>query len=390
MERSDENILFDCYDKIAQLTIAEKKSSQSKHDECVAFSLEKKVPSILEDIGPESNLTPEEIEEKVLVGKNYYSQYLSAKARSPECVSESLDMLINKLIQLTCIREAEIVDGIREERQDESPIDLVRIFANENNLTRLRTKSVRRVVKDAMQIRAIYEESVPKFYMTPQGKRYHLQDCPHCRGKELVQTSIWKIYDLNLLPCRCVSPNAIKSDSVTVFIDESIRPVAWDYTGQEGYNGIYSYIICRGNLCGEKEIKKGNTILKRVELSTENKNVVSITISAIKKVLLLISYEYGFTGNVRIYTDNKIAVTTWKKSPLRFRYEALFNTVKVDFIPRRLNNKADQLTRERTLLDIPTHTYKKMCRLGTGPNCTVQVWDRLGEEAVFTKRRKPI
>ena len=62
MERSDENILFDCYEKIAQLTIAEKKSSQSKHDECVAFSLEKKVPPILEDIGPESNLTPEEVQ----------------------------------------------------------------------------------------------------------------------------------------------------------------------------------------------------------------------------------------------------------------------------------------------------------------------------------------
>ena len=27
----------------------------------------------------------------------------------------------------------------------------------------------------------------------------------------------------------------------------------------------------------------------------------------------------------------------------------------------------------------------RMCSLGTGPDCTVQVWDRLGEAVVFTK-----
>lgn len=333
MERLDENILFDCYDKIAQFIIAEKKSSPNKHNEDVASLLEKKVPFIAEDIGPESKRTPDEIEKKVLIGKNYFSQYLSVKAGFPECVSESLDLLINKLIQLICIREAEIVEQIREERQDEIPIDLKRVFANENNLTGLRTKSIRRVVKDAIKVKTIYEENVPRYYMTPQGKCYHLQGCSYCRGKELIRTSIRKIYDLKLLPCRCVSPNVIKSDSVTAFVDESICPVAWDYMGKEGYNGSYCYIICRGNLSEETEINKGNTILKRVELS-----------------------------NVQIYTDNKIAVTAWKNSPVRLRYEGLFNTVKVDFIPREFNNQADRLSRERVILDVPTRVYKGMVR----------------------------
>jgi len=362
MERLDENILFDCYDKIAQLIIAEKKSSPNKHNEDVASLLEKKVPFIAEDIGPESKRTPDEIEKKVLIGKNYFSQYLSVKAGFPERVSESLDLLINRLIRLICIREAEIVEQIREERQDEIPIDLKRVFANENNLTGLRTKSIRRVIKDAIKVKTIYEENVPRYYMTPQGKCYHLQGCSYCRGKELIRTSIRKIYDLKLLPCRCVSPNVIKSDSVTAFVDESICPVAWDYMGKEGYNGSYCYIICRGNLSEETEINKGNTILKRVELSTENRNVISITVLAIKKVLLLLSYDYGFAGNVQIYTDNKIAVTAWKNSPVRLRYEGLFNTVKVDFIPREFNNQADRLSRERVILDVPTRVYKGMVR----------------------------
>ena len=146
---------------------------------------------------------------------------------------------------------------------------------------------------------------------------------------------------------------------MTAFIDESIHPVAWNEEGQKGKEGSFSYIICRGLINSEDDIREGLVISKGVDFIGENRQLNKITEAAVGKVLLSLLYDFEFDGNVQIYTDNKPVTNSWKNGALNSKLAKEFLSVEVDFVPREMNKKADKLGRSRMLLDMPVSTYNE-------------------------------
>ena len=74
---------------------------------------------------------------------------------------------------------------------------------------------------------------------------------------------------------------SIDHTCVTAFIDESIHSVAWDEQGHKGKAGIYSYIICWGNLSSESQITDKRVITDGVDYTGENEHIERITETAV-------------------------------------------------------------------------------------------------------------
>ena len=62
---------------------------------------------------------------------------------------------------------------------------------------------------------------------------------------------------------------------------------------------------------------------------------------------------------MHIFTDNKPAAEHWGEVAKNSKLAKHFLSVKVSFIPREKNRKADQLGRTRMLLDMPISAYNE-------------------------------
>ena len=74
---------------------------------------------------------------------------------------------------------------------------------------------------------------------------------------------------------------------------------------------------------------------------------------------MTLAYDYEYIGQVRIFTDNKPASDHWSEVAKNSKLARQFLSVKVNFIPREKNRKADQLGRTRMLLDMPISAYNE-------------------------------
>ncbi len=360
MLNSDYEILLKSYEKLAKLMIEDKKSSFSNHNAEVVSAIEKKAPTLYAEMVNKSG-KPEEIRKKVQKAKTLFQQFMAVKGREESVITLTAELEIKRLIQAICLKEAEDIAALRGTELG-ARFDLERAFSNEKRLRQLKIRDARAIVKEMLSTMSAYFDNIPNYYTTPNGQRYHLATCRYCREHVMTRVSTAMIFNMNLLPCRCVSPKKIGDDNVTVFIDESIYPVAWDYNGNNGYRGKYSYYICRGHLSEENQIAYNNIVYKGVDSADINLGVIGITLMAIKRVLLMLAYEYGYLGNVQIYSDNQIAVKAWGKMPESLKYKALFESVKVEYITRSHNSKADALGRKHILLDLPPDVYNKIVK----------------------------
>lgn len=367
---TDKEIMYKCYMKLCQETekkAKEKNNVSVKSDKALFKGVKSKLPSLLMYLGEVDILRTEEIPKKITNAKGIILQYFQIRGRNPECIDDPLiGEQIDSLIQAVVRYETEYIGIIRNQEIDGDNIDLDVVFENDVNFNRLGNEVAWNILKNHIYMNRSVSVGNYKslYYRTKTGKRYHVEDCPYCQGKNLISVKKVTAEEQKLTACRCVElKEAVELESrnyVTAFVDEAIRPIRWSENGKKGKTGSFSYIICRGSLASENEIKKSSIIAKDVDYTRENIHVERITESAIGKVMITLAYDHNFTGHVQIFTDNISAVEKWNSIPRNSRLTELFESVTVSHIPREKNKKADNLGRTRVFLDLPVNTYEEV------------------------------
>ena len=361
---TDEEILFNCYMKLADKKAAKKKKVDFSKDKMLASGLASSTSLMLMRLASDDiMLTAIEKQKYVITAKGLYLQYSSIKGRNPSCLSYTLAQNMEKLIQAVCKHEAEMIGMLRLQETGGDRIDIQRVLEQKKNLNRLGNTLARTIIAEAINDKENPIDYVPTFYITDTGKRFHRADCPYCKGRHLSAVTQKMVENQKLTPCRCLTAMAPLDDidhtCVTAFIDESIHPVAWNENGKGGKAGSYSYIICWGKLSSEAQITDEKIIAQGVEYTGEHNHIEKITETAIGKVLVTLAYDYDYIGKVHIYTDNKPVANHWDEVTKNSKLAKLFLGVKVSYIPRERNTKADQLGRSRMLLNMPIDAYKE-------------------------------
>ncbi len=362
---TDEEILYSCYMKLAEKKAAKTKKKDLSKDKAQASGIAAKSSLMLMRLtSRDLKLSAVDIQKYLIAVKGMYMQYSSIKWRNPSCLSETMADTMDKLIRAVCKHEADMIGMLRVQETGGYRIDIRSIFEQRKNLNRLATTLARTIVAEAINDTDNPIEFLTKYYITDTGKRFHREDCPHCKGRYLSAAAQKMIENQKLTPCRCLSGLSTDEETdhtcVTAFIDESIHPVVWDAKGERGKAGSYSYILCRGDLLSETQITDKRIITQGVDYIGEYDHVERITETAIGKVLVTLAYDYEFIGQVQIYTDNQAAVKHWRDVAKNSKLAKLFISVKVSYISRENNKKADRLGRTRMLLDMPISVYKEV------------------------------
>ncbi len=377
MHQNDEEILYDSYLKLGKRLCQKNEDKKNRVDALNDKSLVSGITAssslmITRLTDDEMQLSTLEIQKYVISAKGMYLQYASIKGRNPGCLSSSLEKNMDRMIRAVCKHEADMIEMLRLQETGGERIDIQGIFDQRKNLNRLGSTIAVTIVSDAIIDTDYPIGFIPEFYITDTGRRFHRADCPYCRGRQLTVTTLKMIENQKLTPCKCLSTLPTKDDTdhtcVTAFIDESIHPVLWDEKGKKGKTGSYSYIICWGNLTDESQITDKRLITQGVDFIGEHEHIERITESAVGKVLMTMAYDYEFTGQVQIYTDNQSVADYWLNSGRNSRLARLFLSVEVSFIPREFNRRADKLGRTRMLLDMPISAYNEAVKNKTRIN----------------------
>lgn len=366
--KSDELILYESYIKLreaAETKAAKKCNVSVKNDEKLIESIQLKLSLLLVYIDETHMLSQAILLKKLMNAKGIYIQYFQIRGRNPQCTFGSMDTKMDRLIRAVARHEAELLQSVRKQEVGGDRIDLQIIFKKQSNLNRLGHTLARDVVKEAMKDLSL---SIGKrkivYYITATGKKYHTENCPYCRGKELIPAARAVVENQKLTACKCVALKKAADETdkncVTVFIDESIHSVKWDEEGKEGRLGSYSYIICRGHLVSENDIENTSVITQGVDYMKEKDHIEHLTEAAIGKVMIMLAYDYNFKGNVQIFTDNITAMQKWTTVATNSRLAKLFESVTVSFVPREENTQADKLGRTRMFMCLPMSTYNEI------------------------------
>lgn len=385
--RTDEEILYDCYHKLYEKGVGKKKKMSPTKDRQAINSITQKSSKLFAHLSGKGEV-PGDIGKNVMSAKGLYLHYAHIKGRNPGVIDSAIDVTMKNLIRAVCRQEAKMIREIRQQEAGGDRIDIEDFFNDKKNLNLLISRPVNMIVLECIRGMTNPIGFVHRFYITETGKKYHRKDCPFCRGRSLTATSSIMVRNQKLSPCKCLTemkPREVEEPLfVTAFIDESIRPIQGDENGKMCMIGSYSYIICNGFLKGENEIDDENKITEGVELVGEENHIEKVTEEAVGKVLLSLAYDYGFSGQVQIYTDNKTVTGRWRELARNRRIAELFSRVDVSYVPRERNTKADKLGRKRMLLDMPATTYNKIVKKLAMIKDLERKIEELESEKVFT------
>ena len=341
-------------------------------------------------------------------GKMLYQKYCFQVKVNPDVDTTRLAQKMDELLHFIASCEADKFQIIREQQVAGDKIDLEQLFAEEKCIRNLICKPIDTVVNELFSNKkyTVVGEDHGAVYMTASGAKYHIKNCPYCKGKTLMKATLFKVENIGLKPCKCIEKEMAviggggtddametiivvkrpirQKKYVTAFVDESIRTNPWRELDESipEKQGLYSYIICGGMLTEESQITDNNTLYTGVQTSTKVHSTGNVAIQAILAVLFKLASN-GYQDNVLIYTDNTEAKNCWHKSVASKNLARLFESVIVSYIPRQANKKADKLGREREVMDIPAETLGR-------------VWERcrsygaLEEEMNFVKRYFPV
>lgn len=376
--KSDEQVLYEGYMKLTERFSTDPNKNPLEADKKAISDMMPKFSLTLLRLEEGQMLTSYDKQKSVNIGKYLFIQISQIKKRHPECIYSSLNNNLEKLIKAICRIEAEMINLIRLQETGGERIDIEEIFSKKKYINRLGTVLAKDLVKEAMKDREttvgqVNEKS--KWYITGTGKKYHVADCPYCRGRNLTAATTSMIENQKLEPCKCVEKATAIDDKncMTAFIDESIHSVQWTEKGKGGTTGSFSYIICKGFLPSEEYITNDNTLATGVDYVDEKEKVDRVTEAAIGKVMLSMFYDFNFNGSVNIYTDNLIAMNEWNGVSKNSKIAEQFESVTVRHIPREKNKKADALGRTKTYLCLSTEVYNSI-------RTKVDNYDRLRNE----------
>ncbi len=356
---TDKERLYRCYCKLKDNNMIRRRTVDQMLDKEFVSGLAVNAPLILKDLSSKnSSKFDQEIYKKIIKAKGMFFQFLAIMGRNPECITEMITDVMDKVIHEVCTHEARMIKNIKNRDLLGKRVNVSEIFKDAKNLRRLGVTAASDIVDETITIMKNKAEREPEaLFITKTGKKYHAIDCPYCKGRELIPSTTQMINIIKLNPCKCVENLKIRRNSITAFIDESVHRVEWDKTGKRGVSGSYSYIICRGDIKDESQILNDMILVQGVDYTTEQKHVERITETAIGKVLMKLHYDYNFDGKVRIYTDNLNTSHNWKKVFQINKLATQFHSVDVKYIPREANKLADRLLHTRMILDIPIESY---------------------------------
>lgn len=375
MARTDQEILYDAYGSYLD-------NCKIKGSVRVAPAKENKVRSELiakidKNVFFLKSPTTLDTEKDKLVAKCkvLLQQYMGYRTSAPNLITALLNKKIDGMVYQISVREAHHVEAFRKTEVGGKRIDLEAVFQDLHMVKLLAQQKVTHVLENALQdkrftIISVEDRSV---YITESGRKYHHNKCPYCKGKKLIRSSVAKVNNLGLEPCKCINSNneavwkedtsskgepKLVKQTMTAFIDESIRTNIWKKwdSSLDSKQGSYSYIICRGELKSEKEITEGNTVCKNACLLNEVQDTSFAAIEAISAVLLKIAFGYQFHGDVIIYTDNHAAMNMWYKGDVNNYLAHLFESVTVCQIAREDNTIADSIGRQEAFMNMPYET----------------------------------
>lgn len=397
MNKADQITLYEAY---KQYKLVCKRKKQSKKQRAAA---QKEIIcriDMLLLLFNGSSISQKEKSKAVLSGKKLYQQYckfLYEKDVDPNsCMAEKIDRLLFQM----AIVEAEQVASLRKQEVGGNRIDLVTIFQEQRIVKLLINMPINTLIKEAFKDLEFtcVSKMDQKIFITEYGSKYHREDCSYCKGRNLFQATFTQVENLGYHPCRCIESSSnvllgkdemsktIKAsegtNAMTAFIDESFRDnpwKRWDDSLPEK-QASYSYIICRGALEAEQEINEENEVNRNACLASENKGIIMAATEAIRVVMMEMAFQYNFRGNVIIYTDNMCAKDKWYTIESMLYLAALFESVKVCYIPRKENMIADGIGREQAFMQVPAKLMDEVVR-----KC--QEYDTVCELVNFIKKR---
>ena len=365
--RSDEQTLLRFYDRLIADKEGKKKAVEAVYDRVLAKGIETGADELASKLilaASETEPAPENLKQLLISAKGNISQYGAVKGRNPACVSPLLTQNIEKLIKATVKCEARLLNMLRQREPGGMQLNLEKAISEKDLTKHLGLMTIDDMVMNVL-IDARNRIKEAKYFISGTGSKYHRHNCPYCRGKKMEVATEKYITLLDMSPCKCLElPCDSDSDNkymfVTAFIDESIHEVEWAADGREGKVGNFGYIICAGNLSDETKIKEKSILAKGIDYTKENKRVELVTESAIGKVLMTLAYDFEYTGNVVINTDNMNASKYWKGAGHNLKLAGLFESVEVRYIPRKQNKKSDNLLRTNIHMSMTVQNYREI------------------------------
>ena len=381
--KSDEQILIESYKKLFEVNA--KNSNTTLCDKKAVSKIMSKFPIVLLRLDQDNTLTALDIQKNLFKAKSYMVQLYRIKKKNPSCIQPSLERSMDSMLHAVCRREAEMIKLIRIQETGGDRIDLEKIFEKKTNINMLVNFLARDIVKKALtDVTSVVGEKGNEsiWYITETGKKYHVKDCVYCKGKTLINATNAMVYNQNLKPCKCVERTQVVDDKtcVTAFVDESIHFVKWNENGIASPTSSFSYIICRGNLLSEENIREENIITKGVDHFNETASTERVTEAAIGKVLISLLYDYEFTGDIQIYIDNQSVVNKWKNQAVNSKLATQFKSVSVSYVPRERNTIADQLGREKMYLCLSSDVYNSIVNKNNKYNTLWRQYERVSLE----------
>lgn len=333
-----------------------------------------------------------------------YGRYCRVKKYDPSYISHWLEEKMNTLLDLMVDQDAREIHYVRAGIKGSEGVSLQPYFSDTQRIRSIclttflttveeylsaRTGKVSKIkslksldniagsIPDEFHARELIiksdkeSELERRVWITYNGKKYHRSNCPFCKGRTVLATSYTYAVSSGRTPCKCeeatdrfkareflaLDEKETVSESVmTAFVDESLRINPWyKYDASLNRNQMsYSYIVCKGWLNSEDDISPKNILYKNAALCEyQSTKMEEGTEEGILRVLMFLAFEKDFHNNVIIYTDNRSTVSRWRKHALNRGLSDQFDSIRVAFVPRTKNTKADAVGRERAFLDVP-------------------------------------
>ena len=144
--------------------------------------------------------------ENILVrGKAAYRSYCAFMKAHPEENTEQLKKRAEELVDLLVKIEIERIVRYSLTLNEDEYLDLEKIFSVKEYVQTLMKHPVTFVIENAVKNKKLGAISTHKiYYSTRRGRRFHLGNCPYCRGKMLcADTEIGHI-SRGIKACKCV------------------------------------------------------------------------------------------------------------------------------------------------------------------------------------------
>ncbi len=369
---TDKELIYDAY--LRAFTTAKGKKISDAQFSLKRTELTKRIDRVL--LTCRYSILDMEKRKAILFGKNVYREYCGFISANPAGKTAQIENRILEMLEEIAAFEEQEVQLYKETLGDGFELHLEIILNKSMYSKELTLISITDVIRHALRNKQIYAiKEYALYYITPRGTRYHKEDCPYCKNKDLIVVDIADQDGEKKKPCICVrgrstpdkktGPQKKIKEFMTAFLDESRRDDPWKQINPTRLNkqNIMSYVMCKGYLEDENEIKADNIIEEDVYLSPSKSNNMNLAIHETFARIMIKAAQNPDVHYIVIYSDNQSACECWQDNTSLRRLAELFKTVSIEFIPRERNRYADRLGRTKEVIVVDKVEFAELMAL---------------------------